>query len=148
MTDPSAFTKLVPGFDFPFFSASISRWPRMTESGVRRSCVTTATISLQDARYVDGAKVNRLFDDSLARIRQQPGVEAAGVALGLSWQPYGWWPLLLCLVCGAVGAGAHHLEPGAIEQARQAFAEENVVIRQRDPRSARGHADDYRSLRE
>jgi predicted permease len=53
--------------------------------GFDPSNVTTATISLQDARYVDGAKVNRLFEDSLARIRQQPGVDAAGVALGLPY---------------------------------------------------------------
>src|SRR5438552_2219237 len=30
-------------FEVPFLSASISRWPRITESGVRRSCVTAAT---------------------------------------------------------------------------------------------------------
>jgi hypothetical protein len=49
---------------------------------------------------------------------------------------------------GAVAALTDDLETGALEQARQALAEENVVIRQRDPRSARGHADDYRSPRE
>ena len=47
--------------------------------------VIAATISLQDARYEDGAKVNRLFEDSLARIRRLPGVEAAGVTLGLPY---------------------------------------------------------------
>jgi predicted permease len=53
--------------------------------GFDPSNVTTATISLQDARYEDAAKVNRLFEDSLARVRRQPGVEAAGVALGLPY---------------------------------------------------------------
>jgi len=53
--------------------------------GFDPSNVIAATISLQDARYEDGPKVNRLFEDSLARIRRQPGVEAAGVALGLPY---------------------------------------------------------------
>lgn len=47
--------------------------------------VVTATVSLQDARYDDPAKVNRLFEDTLARIRQYPGVQAAGVTLGLPY---------------------------------------------------------------
>jgi predicted permease len=53
--------------------------------GFDPSNVIAATISLQDARYEDAPKVNRLFEDSLARIRRQPGVEAAGVALGLPY---------------------------------------------------------------
>ena len=40
-------------------------------------------VSLQDKRYEDTVKVNQLFDESLARIRRQPGVEAAGITLGL-----------------------------------------------------------------
>jgi putative ABC transport system permease protein len=51
--------------------------------GFDPSSVTTATISLQDKRYDDPAKVNRLFADTLAGLRRQPGVEAAGVTLGL-----------------------------------------------------------------
>ena len=47
--------------------------------------MTAATISLQDKRYEDPEKVNRLFEDTLAGIRRQPGVEAAGVALGLPY---------------------------------------------------------------
>ena len=35
----------IGSFDFPFFSARISRWPRITDSGVRKSWVTTATKS-------------------------------------------------------------------------------------------------------
>ena len=47
--------------------------------------VTAATVSLQDKRYEDPVRVNRLFADTLANIRRQPGVEAAGVALGLPY---------------------------------------------------------------
>jgi predicted permease len=47
--------------------------------------VTIATVSLQDNRYEDPVKVNRLFADTLAGIRRQPGVEAAGVTLGLPY---------------------------------------------------------------
>jgi predicted permease len=47
--------------------------------------VATATVSLQDARYRDAARVQRLFADSLERIRRQPGVESAGVSLGLPY---------------------------------------------------------------
>ena len=47
--------------------------------------MTAATISLQDARYRDAERVQRLFADSLDRIRRQPGVEFAGVTLGLPY---------------------------------------------------------------
>lgn len=53
--------------------------------GFDPSSVTTATISLQDKRYEDPAKVTRLFTETLDRIRRQPGVEAAGVTLGLPY---------------------------------------------------------------
>ena len=58
---------------------------RSLNPGFDPSSVTTATISLQDKRYEDPVKVNRLFADTLAGIRRQPGVEAAGVALGLPY---------------------------------------------------------------
>src|SRR5262249_9801917 len=48
--------------------------------------VSTASISLQDARYQTGAQVNHLFDESLNRIREYPGVQAAGVGLTLPYQ--------------------------------------------------------------
>jgi predicted permease len=48
--------------------------------------VLTANLSLQDARYSMASDVNRLFDESLARIRQYPGVQAAGVGLTLPYQ--------------------------------------------------------------
>jgi predicted permease len=58
---------------------------RSLDPGFDPSSVTTATISLQDKRYEDSAGVNRLFNDTLAYIRRQPGVEAAGVTLGLPY---------------------------------------------------------------
>jgi len=48
--------------------------------------VMTAQLSLQDARYRKSAQVNRLFDESLDRIRKLPGVEAAAVGLSLPYQ--------------------------------------------------------------
>jgi len=45
----------------------------------------TASVSLQDARYVEPEKVNQLFDESLRKLRSLPGVEA-GVALGLPYE--------------------------------------------------------------
>jgi predicted permease len=47
--------------------------------------VTTAAISLEDARYRSAADVQRLFSDTLARL-QVPGIESAAVALGLPYQ--------------------------------------------------------------
>jgi predicted permease len=58
---------------------------RSLDPGFDPSGVTTASVSLQDKRYEDAAKVNRLFADTLAEIRRQPGVEAAGVSLGLPY---------------------------------------------------------------
>jgi len=48
--------------------------------------VITASLSLQDARYATNEHVNRLFDKSLARIRELPGVESAAVALSLPYE--------------------------------------------------------------
>lgn len=58
---------------------------RRLDPGFDSAHVTTATVSLQDKRYEDAAKVNRLFNETLADIRRQPGVEAAGVTLGLPY---------------------------------------------------------------
>ena len=58
---------------------------RTLSPGFDPSSVITATISLQDKRYEDAAKVAQLFNDTLDRIRRQPGVEAAGVTLGLPY---------------------------------------------------------------
>ena len=48
--------------------------------------VYTATISLQDARYRTSAQVTQLFDATLARIRQTPGIASAAVSLGLPYE--------------------------------------------------------------
>jgi predicted permease len=58
---------------------------RTLSPGFDPANVTTATVSLQDARYQDAAKVDRLFTDTLARIRRMPGVQDAGVSLGLPY---------------------------------------------------------------
>jgi predicted permease len=66
---------------------------RSLDPGFDPTNVVTAMVSLQDARYVETARVNTLFDETLARIRRQPGVEAAGVTLGLPYTRllnYGW----------------------------------------------------------
>jgi predicted permease len=47
--------------------------------------VITATLSLQDARYEDPARMTQLFDDTLNSLRQSPGVRAAAVTLGLPY---------------------------------------------------------------
>jgi len=46
----------------------------------------TAQLSLQDARYATSQSVNRLFEQSLARMRELPGVESAAVALSLPYE--------------------------------------------------------------
>jgi len=48
--------------------------------------VIAAQLSLQDARYATSQRVNRLFDESLARIRELPGVESAAVTLSLPYE--------------------------------------------------------------
>jgi predicted permease len=59
---------------------------RNLRPGFDSNGVVTATLSLQDARYQTSGKVNRLFDQSLERIRELPGVEAAAVALALPYE--------------------------------------------------------------
>ena len=44
-----------------------------------------ASVSLQDARYHDAAAVEQLFEETLRRIRAVPGVEGAGVVLGMPY---------------------------------------------------------------
>ena len=55
---------------------------RNLSPGFDPTSVSVATISLQDRRYEDAARIQRLFADTLATIRRQPGVEAAGITLG------------------------------------------------------------------
>jgi predicted permease len=47
--------------------------------------LTTARVSLQDARYRQSVRVNQLFDDSLAALERVPGVEGAAVSLELPY---------------------------------------------------------------
>lgn len=47
--------------------------------------VTTASVSLQDARYEDPAAINQLFDRSVAALAATPGVSAAAVTLELPY---------------------------------------------------------------
>lgn len=54
--------------------------------GFDLSNVTTASASLDDARYRDVMRVQRLFDETLATLRGTPGVSAAAVALGLPYE--------------------------------------------------------------
>ena len=46
----------------------------------------TATLSLQDARYQSAASVNRLFEQTIAKMREAPGVENAAVCLTLPYE--------------------------------------------------------------
>ena len=48
--------------------------------------VLTAQVSLQDARYRTESAVNRLFAQTLDRVRRIPGVESAAVALTLPYE--------------------------------------------------------------
>ena len=47
--------------------------------------LVTFSVSLQDARYKDPVAVQGLFDETLRRMRSIPGVEGAGVALGMPY---------------------------------------------------------------
>ncbi len=64
--------------------ASLREIPR----GFDPANVVTATLSLDDARYATSRRADRLFTESLERIRQLPGVEAAAVGLSV---PYERW---------------------------------------------------------
>lgn len=54
--------------------------------GFRPDGLTTATVSLLDARYPGPREVTRLFDAVLERLKATPGVEAAAVSLGLPYE--------------------------------------------------------------
>jgi len=56
------------------------------EPGFDDAGVTTASVSLQDARYDTAEKMNRLFDESLRRLESSPGVESAAVSLELPYR--------------------------------------------------------------
>ncbi len=48
--------------------------------------VMTASLSLQDARYETADRVNRLFEQTLARLTEMPGVQNAAVCLTLPYE--------------------------------------------------------------
>lgn len=55
------------------------------DPGFDATGLTTASVSLQDARYTTSESVNHLFDDSLAALSAMPGVESAAVSLELPY---------------------------------------------------------------
>src|SRR6266545_4022727 len=59
---------------------------RALQPGFDANNVTTAQLSLQDARYTTSRQMNRLFTDTLSRIRELPGTEGAAVGLGLPYE--------------------------------------------------------------
>jgi len=59
---------------------------RSLDPGFNPTHVMTATASLLDARYATSANVNRLFDDTLARLSREPAVSSAAVSLCLPYQ--------------------------------------------------------------
>lgn len=59
---------------------------RALDPGFDGTNVHAATVSLQDARYQSGAQVRQLVDAALLRLSETPGVESAGVSLGLPYE--------------------------------------------------------------
>jgi predicted permease len=59
---------------------------RSLEPGFTADHLFTASVSIQDARYATAADVNRLFDGTIERLRQTPGITAASVSQGLPYQ--------------------------------------------------------------
>lgn len=58
---------------------------RALQPGFDPEGVVAAVVSLDDVRYRDVARAEQLFEATLARIRQTPGVDAAAVSLGLPY---------------------------------------------------------------
>jgi predicted permease len=48
--------------------------------------IVSASVSLEDARYRTADSVARLMENTLARVRQEPGVTSAAVGLGLPYE--------------------------------------------------------------
>ncbi|HEY2908308.1 MAG TPA: ABC transporter permease [Vicinamibacterales bacterium] len=55
-------------------------------AGFDETHVMTASLSLQDARYATADRVNRLFEQTLARLAAVPGVQSAAVCLTLPYE--------------------------------------------------------------
>jgi predicted permease len=54
--------------------------------GFRPDGLTTAQVSLLDARYPSPAEVNALFTRTLERLQDTPGVQSAAISLGLPYE--------------------------------------------------------------
>lgn len=59
---------------------------RGLQPGFNPEGVTVASVSLQDARYRDGARIQALFNGTLERLRGTPGVTAAAVSLAVPYE--------------------------------------------------------------
>jgi len=58
---------------------------RSLDPGFDPSQLTTARVSLQDARYKQSVRINQLFEESLAALERTPGIESAAVSLELPY---------------------------------------------------------------
>lgn len=56
------------------------------DPGFEINGLTTGGASLQDARYETSERINHLFDETLAKLRTTPGVEAAAVSLEMPYE--------------------------------------------------------------
>lgn len=59
---------------------------RGLEPGFNPDGLTVATVSLQDARYRSGARIQQLFAATAERLRATPGVTGAAVSLGVPYE--------------------------------------------------------------
>jgi predicted permease len=59
---------------------------RSLDPGFDPSHVQTVSVSLQDARYTTAARINQLFEASVAELAHTPGVQAAAVSLELPYK--------------------------------------------------------------
>lgn len=59
---------------------------RALDPGFDGRGVVTASVSLDDERYRTADRMVQMFDRTMARLLETPGVEAAGVSLGLPYQ--------------------------------------------------------------
>lgn len=59
---------------------------RSIEPGFDPSGVVTASVSLQDARYKTATSMNQLFDETVRRLEETPGIESAAVSLELPYR--------------------------------------------------------------
>ena len=59
---------------------------RSIDPGFDPTHVVTTSVSLQDARYKTAAQMNQLFDETVRRLEQTPGIESAAVSLELPYR--------------------------------------------------------------